>query len=535
MTAMGQPEHIDAGEAVALFRELLERSPIASLVLRSDHTIRFVNAELEQLFGYSREEVFGRPYEDLFPERLRAALHERLEEFFRDTSREPIGFRPDFIAVRKDGSEFPMQYVAMPVESRLGLWVVVTIFDRTAEREAAERIRILNRAFLTLARMNQAVGRASSGAEVFDGICRVAVEDGGFLGAWVGQAGADGLIEPVVQRGSVSSYISGLAISTDPADPSSTGPTGTSLREGRVVYVEDFATDPLASPWAETAAKSGIHSSVCLPLRRSGRVVAVLTLYASATGPWDGQSRELLEGLAENVSLALSGFDRARRLEEVSAQRGELLQRLVSAEESERHRIAADLHDESVQALAAVELRLSSIETSARTRAPELEPRVAAVRQLVGSTMHSLRELMFDLEPAEADTMLADALREAAAQVFLDSRLQWRVRVEERPLERVRRTQALRIVKEALINIRKHASATVAEVEARPDATGMLFRVRDNGSGLSAAEGIHPGHRGLQTMRERAELAGGWFRASPAAGGGTEVEWWLPAEDQATN
>ncbi len=527
---MASGQHVPYGEGVDLTIELLERSPVATLVLTPDHLVRFVNTEFERIFGYAREEIVGRAYEELFPERLQETLRGRLDAFFA-APEQPIAFRPDFTARRKDGTEFPLQYVATPIESRLGLWVVVTLFDRTAEREAAERIESLNRSYLTLARMNQAVGRASSVAELFEETCRVAVEEGGFLGAWVGEIGVDDVVQTLATCGQIDDYVSALRIRLDAADPTSAGPTGRALRESHVVYVDDFATDPRTSPWREEAGPYGIASSVSLPLRRGGRAVAVLNLYGDKPRVFDQAARDLLEGLADNVSFALDGFERARRLAEVSAQRQRLLRRLVTAEEVERHRLAADIHDDSVQALAAAELRLSSIEAAARTAAPDLAPRIVAVREALATAMGSLRGLMFDLEPAGADDTLVVALREVAGQVFVDSRVHWEVRVAERPMERVRRVQALRIAKEALINVRKHADATVVEVEAQRDGVGMQFRVRDNGGGLGEEHGARPGHRGLQTMRERAELSGGWFRSGPAPGGGTEVAWWLPADD----
>jgi signal transduction histidine kinase len=88
---------------------------------------------------------------------------------------------------------------------------------------------------------------------------------------------------------------------------------------------------------------------------------------------------------------------------------------------------------------------------------------------------------------------------------------------------------AYRIAREALSNVRTHAQAqhVTAQLESQDD--GILVIVRDDGVGFEeAAVGVQPGHLGLLTMRERAELAGGWCRVTPEPGGGTAVTFWLP-------
>ena len=89
-----------------------------------------------------------------------------------------------------------------------------------------------------------------------------------------------------------------------------------------------------------------------------------------------------------------------------------------------------------------------------------------------------------------------------------------------------------RIAQEAVVNARKHAQATTVPNEAVSVADGAIVRVIDDGVGFhpdlnSAPE---PGHLGLATMVERAELAGGWVRVLSTPGAGTTVECWLPAD-----
>jgi signal transduction histidine kinase len=94
------------------------------------------------------------------------------------------------------------------------------------------------------------------------------------------------------------------------------------------------------------------------------------------------------------------------------------------------------------------------------------------------------------------------------------------------------RASLYRIVQQALANARMHAEASSVRVRVRSVDGGVAVRVHDDGCGFDAGsiEGPRPGHLGLPTMIERAELAGGWCRISSKAGQGTTVESWLPVD-----
>lgn len=516
------------GEGVDLARDLLTRSPLPKVIFQVDQVILFVNTAFEQVFGYSREEVVGKPYEVLFPPRLQAELRRRVADHLSQPEPQSIAFRPDFTAMRKDGTEFPMQYEATTIVNRHGTWVVVTVFDVSAAREASARIERLTRFYRALARMNQAVVRAGDVPTLYEQTCRVAVDEGGFLAAWVGEPDPDGRVRPVAQAGGLGEYVDGLVVTTDPALPTSRGPTGRAFAEGVLVYSDDFERDPDTEPWHD-AARHAIGSSVSLPLRRGGSTVAVLSLYADHPNAFGDDTADLLTGLAGNVSLALDGLAQADRLATLSAQREDLLRRLVDAQEAERRRLAADIHDEPIQRLAAVDLRLGVLERAVRETHDDWSQQVRQARGLLGETITSLRELMFELEPPDEEETLEDTLREAAGHVFHGQRIEVSVRADDVGLGRVSLSQAIRVVKEALVNVRKHSGARRVEVRARRSGVGAYFTVADDGAGLEQQPGAAaPGHRGLRTMTERAELAGGWLRTGSSGLGGVEVSFWLP-------
>ena len=166
---------------------------------------------------------------------------------------------------------------------------------------------------------------------------------------------------------------------------------------------------------------------------------------------------------------------------------------------------------------------------------PAERRRREGIDRLVGTiteTTYRLRQLVADLRPAALDA--GDVTQ--ALRVFLDM-----TRSEADPVWSVRsqimtdihppQSIALyRMTQEALVNVRRHAFAARADVLLSETAGGILVRVHDDGKGFSPPEQRPRSPRaGLDAMRARAELAGGSFRLQSTPGGGTTVEFWLPA------
>jgi len=204
----------------------------------------------------------------------------------------------------------------------------------------------------------------------------------------------------------------------------------------------------------------------------------------------------------------------------------------VSAQEDERRRIAEDIHDDSIQAMTAVGIRLSTLaQQITDERAGES---LARVQRSVEGAITRLRHLMFQLRPRVLDEEgLAPTLRIFLAQMAEDEGLEYRLEdhlVEEPPQEA--RAILYRITQEALANARNHARGAPVEVSLGARDDGFAVRVRDEGPGFDArvVTASPTGHMGLSSMRERAEMAGGWCRVESAPGRGTTVECWIPAD-----
>lgn len=211
-----------------------------------------------------------------------------------------------------------------------------------------------------------------------------------------------------------------------------------------------------------------------------------------------------------------------------AAERRALLVRLEEAQEEERRRIAADIHDDSIQVITAADLRLSALKRTVDD--PELLREVEQIHETLRLAADRLRQLLFELHPPALDqeglaaairTYLSD--RDPGLEFTVDDRLQ-----DEPPAEV--RTILFRIAQEAVSNALKHAGAGRLDVLVASEDRGIKLRVADDGKGFEAGGLANPapGHIGLPTMVERAELAGGWCRVDSKPGGGTTVEVWIP-------
>ena len=216
-------------------------------------------------------------------------------------------------------------------------------------------------------------------------------------------------------------------------------------------------------------------------------------------------------------------------LRHVDQNRQALLRRLVDAQEAERRAIARDIHDDTIQSMFAVSLRLSTLATALH-EAVQVE-QLDLLEQSVQASTERLRHLLFELRPAALDEGgLPAALREyldvMQAENAIDVELE--TALERSPASETQ-VIAYRIAQEALGNVRKHARARHVECAVSAVNDGILTRIADDGVGFDEDRSRPTaGHLGMVSMRERAEIAGGWFRVTSSEGKGCVVEFWIP-------
>lgn len=246
--------------------------------------------------------------------------------------------------------------------------------------------------------------------------------------------------------------------------------------------------------------------------------------------------RELERRLrAQNAQLETAVDERTEELRrviadlrEVDEQRRRLLHHVVRAAEDERRRISHDMHDDPVQKLAAVKMRLELLANAH----PEL-PEITEAHRTVASTIKSMRHMLFDLSPPVLDE---EGIGPALEYFLEHSPVSYEWFIED-DLDGELSTQArlilYRTAQEALINARKHAEATAVRVTLEPRDAGVWMEIEDDGVGFLPQEAVAaPGHLGLAAMRERVEMAGGSCVLRSLPGAGTSLEVWLPSDSE---
>jgi two-component system sensor histidine kinase UhpB len=226
-------------------------------------------------------------------------------------------------------------------------------------------------------------------------------------------------------------------------------------------------------------------------------------------------------GEVQEVARLRQAYD--RMLERLEIERARTAGAVLQAQESERARVARDLHDEANQALTGVLLRLQA---SAERAPADLRDELRETQGVATQAMEELLRLARELRPAALDDLgLAAALRTLVAEFGRRAGVDAALAVQPGALEALdedAQLVAYRVVQEGLSNVAQHAGARHVRVEVERRDDGTVVRVADDGEGFAddaATNGL-----GLTGMRERAVLAGGRLEVSSAPGAGTTIE-----------
>jgi len=297
------------------YRALLDTMTDAVILVDEGNIIHFANPAVAQVFGYPPEEVIGKGVGMLYPKPWRQAYLDTFKRYV-DTGTKTFNWNAvEMFGLTRDGRSVPLEAAFSEVVldgKRLYASFMRDISERM-EREA--RIRRLSRIRAVLSGINGLIVRARSREELFEGACRIAVEDGGFRLAVISVVDKD-CVRPVAVCGVDDGYVAqNLHMSLNAAIPEGRGPTATALREGRACTCNDIATNPDMAPWREAALKRGYRSSASLPLLENAQLVGCVNLYAAEPGAFDEEEMSLLSELAGDISHSLDFIARDEQLD----------------------------------------------------------------------------------------------------------------------------------------------------------------------------------------------------------------------------
>jgi nitrate/nitrite-specific signal transduction histidine kinase len=336
------------------------------------------------------------------------------------------------------------------------------------------------------------------------------------------QRGLDAILRSIVERAAalVPGDVVVLCLADETSQVARVGAiwgAGDALRPGAHPFPLRPGDGERWCPGCSVLAPAYRTSHLAVPLEVGGRTVGALCVGARGVRAFSPEEREVLAGLA---NLAAMAVENARLQERIRS--------LAVAEE--RERIAREIHDSVGQVLGYVNTKVQAVRVlleggrTAEARA-HLEQLERAARDVYADLREAILGLRTETGPARP---LVEVLGDYAARFSDLSGVTTEVVVEGDPawytFSPIAELHLLRIVQEALTNVRRHARATRAWVRLSTDGGVVTVSVRDNGVGFDRER--LPGQRsqfGLQTMRERAEAIGAIFEIRSREGEGTEV------------
>lgn len=296
----------------AKYRSLFESNPQPMLVYDADTwALLAVNTAAVEQYGYSRESFLKLGFADLHPATELPGLQQQREA--------TPGQRPCVACWRHHtsaGQEIDVEVSSDDIQFEDKPAVLALVVDITSRLEGERQLLRISRARLMLSRCNEAMIRAETEQQLFEAMCRIGVETGGYRLGWVGLAMDDEArsIDPVACFGEGTDYLKGLRLSWSAQSETGLGPSGRTVREGIPVLVADMSTDPAFANWSQRAQEYGFRAAICLPLHQNERTFGHLSFYSAEVLPIGDEELELLRELADNLAYGVehlrAGIDR---------------------------------------------------------------------------------------------------------------------------------------------------------------------------------------------------------------------------------
>lgn len=316
--------------------------------------------------------------------------------------------------------------------------------------------------------------------------------------------------------------------------PSTKGIAGWVFTNCEPVISSDVTQDSRFNPEVDRNTAFVTRSLLTVPLMNATEKIGVLQVINKRSGEqFDELDRDILMALAAQATTSIIN---ARLYQELEAEKN----RIITIEDQERKKLARDLHDGPAQTLAAMIMDIDFINKLYQHDPQRVPTELEKLRETAQRTLAQIRNTMFELRPLVLETQGLKAALETYTERLinvdgLNVHLDIRNLGDERLPSKVEEL-CFAIIREAVVNIKKHAQAQDVWIIVEKRSKDLVVAVRDNGRGFDVqATRKSYGNRGslgLLNMSERAELLGAKYDISSAPGRGTLVSLIVPLQTE---
>jgi PAS domain S-box-containing protein len=465
------------------FLRAVEAAPNGMVLVGREGNIALANAHMERLFGYCKEEMLGQPVEMLVPERFRMHHPAYRQCFFAAPEIRRMGLGQELFGRRKDGTEFPVEIELSTIQTEAGLFVLASVMDITERKRAETALRESESRFRLMA-------------------------DSAPVMVWT--SGPDKLCT-YASKGWLD--FTGRPLQCEIGDGWSEGVYPDDLQRCLDTYHRAFD------------ARQRFRMEYRLR-RFDGEYCWILDTGVprfNSDGTFEGYI-----GSAIDISEEKRG---EQTLRESQHELRVLTARLLQAQETERSRIARELHDDLGQSLAFLSVEMDLLGQKTSESAAQWSERLQGLSARIKQLSSSVHDLSHELHPSKLEQLgLVAAVRALCKELTEAHGVPIAFTPHQVP-DKLPDDTALclyRIVQEALQNVIKHSGAHQASVELQQNREALCLRIVDNGDGFDPTKVPGGGGLGLVSMRERLYLVGGRIAIDTRPSRGTRIDVRVP-------
>lgn len=298
------------------------------------------------------------------------------------------------------------------------------------------------------------------------------------------------------------------------------GLSGEVMTTGRPTVIDNYQTYPRALP---AFVQAGLASVAVVPIVSGDRTFGALNVLSiNEAKSFSARDMIILTAIGHQAAIAIENAYLYENMRFYA-------RKITQAQESERKRIARELHDDTIQSLIGLTRHMEALTTTGETLPETSVQRIRGLQEATGDVIRRVRRFSQDLRPSILDDLgLLPTLEEMTTELNQDGlQSEFRILGAERRLSSEAELTLFRIAQEALNNVRKHAQATQVVTTVELSESAVKMAVEDDGIGFKPPTLVdHPAAAsklGLIGMHERARLLRGTLVIDSAPGQGTKV------------